>query len=303
MKVERWAFLTLALGMLALPAESAGQDEFADVKIEVVPIKDGLYMLVGRGGNIGLSTGTDGTFLVDDQFAPLTDRIEAAIRSVTGEGVRFLVNTHFHGDHTGGNENFGKRGTLIVAHENVRRRMSVDQFREILRNDRTPAAPPDALPRITFTDTVTFYWNGEEIRIVHIDHAHTDGDSLIYFVNAGVFHMGDIFFNRHYPFIDVDSGGNVNGMIAAAERVLSLATSDTKIIPGHGALADPDDLRAYRDMLIAVRDKVQTMVNDGRSVDEIVASKPTASFDDPWEGNIDRFVRGVYYSLRRAETE
>ncbi len=303
MKVERWAFLTLALGMLALPAESAGQDEFADVKIEVVPIKDGLYMLVGRGGNIGLSTGTDGTFLVDDQFAPLTDRIEAAIRSVTGEGVRFLVNTHFHGDHTGGNENFGKQGTLIVAHENVRRRMSVDQFREILRNDRTPAAPPDALPRITFTDAVTFHWNGEEIRVFHSHHAHTDGDSIIYFVNAGVFHMGDIFFNGRYPFIDVDSGGNVNGMIAAAERVLSLATSDTKIIPGHGALADPDDLRAYRDMLIAVRDKVQTMVNDGRSVDEIVASKPTASFDDPWEGNIERFVRGVYYSLRRAETE
>ena len=291
--------MTLALGTLALPVDSAAQEEFVDVKIEVVPSKDGLYMLVGRGGNIGLSTGSDGTFLVDDQFAPLTNRIEAAIRNVTGEGVRFLVNTHFHGDHTGGNENFGKRGTLIVAHENVRRRMSVDQFREILRNDRTPAA----LPRITFNDTVTFHWNGEEIRIVHIDHAHTDGDSLIYFVNVGVFHMGDIFFNRYYPFIDVDSGGNVNGMIAAAERVLSLALSDTKIIPGHGALADSDDLRAYRDMLIAVRDKVQTMVNDGKNVEEIVVSKPTASFDGPWEGNIERFVRGVYYSLRRGETE
>ena len=191
MKVERWILVTVALAMLALPMESAAQDEFADVKIEVVPIQDGLYMLVGRGGNIGLSTGTDGTFLVDDQFAPLTDRIEAAIHSVTGEGVRFLVNTHFHGDHTGGSENFGKRGTLIVAHDNVRRRMSVDQFREILRQDETPAAPADALPRITFNDAVTFHWNGEEIRIFHMSHAHTDGDSIIYFAKAGVFHMGD----------------------------------------------------------------------------------------------------------------
>ncbi len=299
----RWILVALALGSLAVPADSRAQDEWADVKIEVVPIKDGLYMLAGRGGNIGLSTGSDGTFLVDDQFAPLTERIEAAIRTVTEDGVRFLVNTHFHGDHTGGNENFGKSGTMIVAHENVRQRMSVDQFREILRQDETPASPPDALPRITFTDAVTFHWNGDDIRIFHIHHAHTDGDSIIYFAKAGVFHMGDNFFNGMYPFIDVDFGGNVNGMIHAAERVLELSSSETKIIPGHGDLATPDDLRAFRDMLIAVRDRVQTMINDGKSVDEVVASKPTSSFDGPWEGNIERFVRSVYYSVNMAGME
>ena len=299
----RWILVALVLGSLAVPADSRAQDEWADVKIEVVPIKDGLHMLAGRGGNIGLSTGSDGTFLVDDQFAPLTERIEAAIRTVTEDGVRFLVNTHFHGDHTGGNENFGKSGTMIVAHENVRQRMSVDQFREILRQDETPASPPDALPRITFTDAVTFHWNGDDIRIFHIHHAHTDGDSIIYFAKAGVFHMGDNFFNGMYPFIDVDFGGNVNGMIHAAERVLELSSSETKIIPGHGDLATPDDLRAFRDMLIAVRDRVQTMINEGMTIEDVVASKPTSSFDGPWEGNIERFVRAVFYSLKRADTE
>ena len=299
----RWILAALALAILTLPADAHAQDEWADVKIEVVPIKDSLYMLVGRGGNIGLSTGSDGSFLVDDQFAPLTERIEAAIRTVTDDGVRFLVNTHFHGDHTGGNENFGKSGTMIVAHENVRERMSVDQFREILRQDETPASPPDALPRITFTDAVTFHWNGEEIRIFHVHHAHTDGDSIIYFAKAGVFHMGDNFFNGMYPFIDIDFGGNVNGMIHAAARVLALSNSETKIIPGHGDLASADDLRAYRDMLIAVRDKVQTMINEGMTIEQVVAAKPTVSFDGPWEGRIERFVRAVYYSLQKSETE
>jgi glyoxylase-like metal-dependent hydrolase (beta-lactamase superfamily II) len=287
----------LPLLPLLTTSSEAQQQDWADVEITTVTVGEGVYMLMGRGGNIGLSAGEDGTFLVDDQFAPLTEKIEAAVAKVTDRKVQFLVNTHWHGDHTGGNENFGKRGTIIVAHDNVRQRMSVEQFRKII-DRRTPASPPGALPRITFTEAVTFHWNGDEVRIFHAPHAHTDGDSIIRFTNANVIHMGDTFFNGRYPFIDVDSGGNVNGVIATANRVLAVANSSTKIIPGHGELASPEDLRAYRDMLTRVRDRVQTMVNDGKSIEEVVAAKPTAEFDASWEREPERFVRSVYHSLK-----
>jgi glyoxylase-like metal-dependent hydrolase (beta-lactamase superfamily II) len=276
----------------------AQQDEWDAVEVRVVTISDGLHMLVGRGGNIGLSVGEDGTFLVDDQFAPLTDKIVAAVRTVTADPVRFIVNTHFHGDHSGGNENFGKRGSIIVAHQNVRKRMSVEQVRQILRQDRTPAAPPEALPKITFAEEVTFHWNGDTIRVFHVENAHTDGDSIIHFTNADVFHTGDVFFNGRYPFIDIDSGGNVNGIIAAADRLLSMSQSTTKFLPGHGEMATPEDLRRYRDMLSAVRDRVQALIDQGKSVDEAVAAKPTADFDTRLGAeNAEGFVRSVYFSL------
>jgi glyoxylase-like metal-dependent hydrolase (beta-lactamase superfamily II) len=255
-------------------------------------------MLVGRGGNIGLSVGGDGTFLIDDQYAPLTEKIEAAIRRVTQDPVRFLVNTHWHGDHTGGNENFGKKGSIVVAHQNVRKRMSVEQVREILRTDPIPASPPDALPRITFTEEVTFHWNGDTIRAFHVPAAHTDGDVILHFEKADVFHTGDAIVNGRYPFIDVDSGGNLNGIIAAADKVLSLAKPTTKIIPGHGALASPDDVRAYRDMLVAARGRIQKLVDQGKSADEVVAAKPTSDLDAKWGAQSERFVRGAYHSLR-----
>jgi glyoxylase-like metal-dependent hydrolase (beta-lactamase superfamily II) len=258
-------------------------------------------MLVGRGGNMGLSAGADGSFLVDDQYAPLTDKIVEAIETLTDDPVRFLVNTHLHGDHTGGNENFGRRGAIVVAHDNVRRRMSVDQFRSVLRDDTVPASPPEALPKITFSEEVTFYWNGNEINVFYVPNAHTDSDSIIHFKTSDVFHMGDTFFNGSFPFIDVDLGGHVNGVIDAAGQVLARATSDSKIIPGHGELASPDDLRAYRDMLVDVRDRVQTMVNDGEGVDAVVAADPAASYEaSGWPGNKERFVRAVYFSLAGA---
>lgn len=283
--------------LLAAPSARA-QDDWDSVQIETVSIRDGLYMLVGRGGNIGLSVGGDGTFLIDDQYAPLTAKIEAAIGKVTPDPVRFLVNTHWHGDHTGGNENFGKKGSIVVAHENVRRRMSVEQVREILRTDPIPASPNDALPRITFTEEVTFHWNGDDIRAFHVDPAHTDGDVMIHFVKADVIHTGDVIVNGRYPFIDVDTGGNLNGIIAAADKVLAIAKPATKIIPGHGALAGPDEVRAYRDMLVVVRDRIQKLIDQGKSADEVVAAKPTADLDGKWGAQPERFVRGAFYSLR-----
>jgi glyoxylase-like metal-dependent hydrolase (beta-lactamase superfamily II) len=290
----------LCLALLALPGASASvQDDWESVQIETVSVRDGLYMLVGRGGNIGLSVGADGTFLVDDQYAPLTEKIEAAIRKVTGDPVRFLVNTHWHGDHTGGNENFGRKGSIVVAHQNVRKRMSVEQVREILRTDPVPAAPFSALPRITFTEEVTFYWNGDDIRAFHVPAAHTDGDVILHFEKADVFHTGDVIVNGRYPFIDVDSGGNLSGIIAAADKVLSLAKATTKIIPGHGALASPDDVRAYREMLVTTRDRIQKLVDQGKSADEVVAAKPTADLDAKWGAQPERFVRGAYHSLSR----
>ena len=195
-------------------------------------------MLTGSGGNLGLSVGKSGTYLIDDQYAPLSDKILAAIKAITPDPVRFVVNTHWHGDHTGGNENLGKAGALLVAHENVRRRMSTRAVHRGLRTGRSPPSPEDALPVVTFTDAITFHWNGDEIRVYHVPPAHTDGDSIVHFVKADVVHMGDLFFNGGYPFIDTSSGGRVDGVIEAADRVLAGIGEKTRIIPGHGPLGD-----------------------------------------------------------------
>jgi len=288
------ASVVIGLGLLtAMPATA--QRDFSSVEIETIQVADGVYMLVGSGGNIGLSIGEDGPFVVDDQFAPLTEKIQAAIAAVTSSAVRFVLNTHWHGDHTGGNENLGKAGAMIIAHENVRKRLNPAEFRDLM--GRSQQAPPDALPVVTFTDAVNFYWNGENIRVFHVEHAHTDGDAIVHFTNANVVHMGDTFFKDRYPFIDVDSGGGIDGMIAAADHVLSMVDSDTKIIPGHGTLATPDDLRDYRNMLITVRDRVRTMLNDGMSVDEVVAAKPTNDLDATWGSDPTRFVTLTARSL------
>ena len=278
---------------------AAVQSGMEDVTIDTVQVSDRIYMLMGRGGNIGLCTGPDGAFLVDDQFAPLSEKIQKAIAGVTSQPVRFLVNTHWHGDHTGGNENFGKAGALIVAHRNVRKRLNPAEFREQLTRSQQAAAA--ALPVVTFSDALDFYWNDEKIHVFHLPTAHTDGDAVIHFTQANVVHMGDLFFNGRYPFIDVDSGGSIQGAIQAAEKVLRLANSSTKIIPGHGQLAGAKELRSYRDMLVKVRDRVQRLINDGRSQEEILAAKPTADLDSQWGQRSERFVRAADESLRSAQ--
>lgn len=297
----RYRVLSLLVAAVVTFAGHAAAQEFDDVAIETVAVGEGVWMLRGRGGNIGVSAGVDGVLLIDDQYAPLTAKIRAAVGQISDKPIRFVLNTHWHGDHTGGNENLGQAGALIVAHENVRARMGVEQFMEVF--DRTvPASSGEALPVVTFTDTVTFHVNDEDIRAFHVSWAHTDGDSIIHFPRANVLHVGDVFFNGMYPFIDVGSGGSVDGLIAAVERALALADGETKIIPGHGPLSGRQELVAYRDMLVAIRDRIAPMVAAGRSLEEIQAAKPTASFDEHWGGGwIDPagFVSFVYDSLSK----
>ncbi|MEE9130388.1 MAG: MBL fold metallo-hydrolase [Phycisphaerales bacterium] len=265
----------------ALSSSVAAQGRFDDVQIKTVKVSENVYMLVGSGGNIGLSIGEDGAFMIDDQFAPLTDKILAAVRTLTDQPVRFLVNTHWHGDHVGGNENMGKAGAIIVAHENVRKSMSTEHFMEAF-NRSLPASPEAALPVVTFTDAMNFHWNGDDVHVFHVEPAHTDGDSIIHFRHANVLHTGDTFFNGMYPYIDVSSGGSIDGVIAAADTALKLCNDKTKIIPGHGELADADDLRAYREVLQAVRDRVRSLVDAGKTREEVIAAKPSAEFDADW---------------------
>ena len=285
-----------ALGTGAVSAAQAQQD-MSDVVIETVELEADLFVLFGRGGNIGLSVGEDGAFLIDDQYAPLTEKILAAIAAVTDEPVRWVLNTHWHGDHTGGNENLGRAGAMIVAHQNVYRRMNPAEFAELA--GRSSQAPSVALPVVSFDQSIRFHWNGRHIEVVHIPAAHTDGDAVVHFPRANVFHMGDTFFNGRYPFVDVDSGGDVDGVIAAANFVLERADDETRIIPGHGPVASAGDLRTYRDMLETVRLRVASLAAAGRTEDQTVADLPTADLDDTWGSNPERFVRAVYRSVGR----
>ena len=272
------AILTLVVSVISVEAQDA-----APVQIRALKLNGSVHMLTGRGGNMAASTGEQGVFLVDDQFALITPKIEAALRAIRDEPVRFVLNTHWHRDHTGGNENLGKAGAVIVAHGNVRQRLGLEHLKPP-KNGRATTYPPESLPIITFTSEVTFHLNGEEVHVFHVPSAHTDGDAVVHFKGSNVIHAGDIFFNGIYPYIDVDSGGGIDGMIAAQEKILDLANPDSQIIPGHGPLSDADGLQAARDMLATVRDRVRTARASGKDVDAFIASKPLADLDDKWGG-------------------
>lgn len=295
--------LTVVLALSIAPALSAQQD-FSQVKVTVLPVVAGVYMLQGSGGNIGLSVGGDGAFVIDDEYAPLTDRIRAAIATVTPKPVRFVVNTHWHGDHAGGNENMATGGAIVVAQENVRRRMGTEQFNALFKST-TPASPKAALPVITFTDEMSFFINDDSVQVSHVANAHTDGDALVMFRAANVIHMGDTFFNGMYPYIDVSSGGSLAGMIAAANRGLAMTNASTRFIPGHGPLGDRASLVAYRNMLSAVRDRVSALVAKKRTLAQVLAAKPLADFDETWGKGFmkpEQFLTIVYASVSQRAT-
>jgi cyclase len=273
---------------------TTGQAE--EVEITPVQVTKQIYVLNGKGGNIGLFIGEDGTFLIDDQFAPLTEKIVAAIKSVGGDHPKFLINTHYHGDHTGGNEKLGQGGTLVFSHDNVRERLSAGSFLEAF-NMKRPAVAKEGLPVVTFSEDISFHLNGDTVQAIHVPHAHTDGDSFIHFKAANVIHAGDIFFNGFFPFIDVQHGGSLKGMIKAVDSILALADADTKIIAGHGPLGDRAQLTSYRDMLQTSYERLKALKADGKTAKEAAAAKPLADLEETWGNGIfksDRWIELIY---------
>lgn len=287
------AVITLAMTSLG-GTLTVGAQDFDNVTINTIEVGGGVYMLEGRGGNIGVSIGEDGVFLIDDQFAPLAPKILKAIAGLSDKPVDYVINTHWHFDHTGGNEAIGETGAAIVAHDNVRVRMAAPGPRQ---------SPEAALPVITFSDTTTFHYNGHEIHAFHPKNAHTDGDAVIVFRDLDIIHAGDVFFNGVYPFIDVSSGGSLDGYIAALEAVNALAGPATKIIPGHGPLADKAALEAAIAMLRDAKGRVSKLIGEGKSLDEVKAVKPLADYDEGW-GNFfikpDQMLEMLYSELSKS---
>ncbi len=292
-----------AILVLSASASTLAAQNIDDVQIRVEPVRDGVYMLQGQGGNIGLSVGPDGAFVIDDQFAPLTDKILAAIASVTSEPVRFVFNTHWHGDHTGGNENMGEAGAMIVAHENVRERMSVEQVLERVGRpvSTSPASPDGALPVVTFTEDVTFHINGDDLHAFHVSNAHTDGDAIVHFRRANVVHMGDTYFQGgRFPFIDTASGGSIDGLVDAVGDALAVMNADTRVIPGHGALSNRDEVRDYADALMGMRAAVTAMMERGMTRDQVLNARPVRRWAEMWsiaEAGERNFAETLYVSL------
>ena len=264
------------LGLLVCPALGSAQN-FDNVQITTIPVTENIYVLQGSGGNIGVSIGDDGTFIVDDQFAPLTDKIVAAIAELTDNPVDFVVNSHFHYDHTDGNENFGRAGALIVAQDNSRRRMETDQ---VLSGSNRPQPAYDevGLPKITFLESMRFYYNDNVVDVIYTGPGHTDGDAQVYFRDSNVLHTGDMFVRYGLPYIDQGNGGSTDGMIDALWTIAGLIDDDTIIIPGHGQLSTRADLLEFRMMLVTIRGRIKDGIARGLSADQLIASNPARGY-------------------------
>ena len=289
------------LALLTLTtAPVAAQQDFSKVEVKAEQLAPGVAVLFGAGGNIGVSYGEDGTVLIDDQFAPLTEKIQGAVTALGATPVKFLVNTHWHGDHSGGNENFGKAGAVIMAHDNVRVRMASDQktaFGDV------KASPKAALPVITYADGLKLHLNGEEVRVISMPPAHTDGDSVVHWTKSNVVHMGDLFFHKmSFPFVDRGSGGDVRGVVSAATKVLEMTDENTKIVPGHGPVATRAELKAYRNMVNEIVGKVEAAVKAGKTLDDVKAMQPADGYGVNPSGFIsaDSFIEMIYATFKPA---
>jgi cyclase len=273
--------------------------DFSKVEIKTTDLADNVYMLEGQGGNITVAVAKDGIIMVDGQFAPLHDKIKAAITAISSQPIKYLINTHYHGDHTGGNELFARDGVTVVSQINVSNRLAAGTSNG-LTGVKTPPAPQGALPSKTYTNISKIRLKGRVADLKHIANAHTDGDTYVWFKTANVLSTGDTFTNGRYPNIDFANGGNIKGMIAAADAYLKLANAKTRIVPGHGPLADKAALTEYRTMLTTARDRMAKLVKDGKSEDDVVAAKPFADLDAKWaptELASKNFIRVVYHSL------
>jgi len=279
--------LILALLAAAVSGQALGQGgDFANVQVTVHEVARGFYYLEGSGGNVGVLVGDDGVLMVDDQFAPLTEKLVAAIRTVSSRPIRFVINTHIHGDHNGGNENLAAMGIPILAHDNVRVRMAASD----------PPRPSSGRPVLTYADSVTLHLNGQDIRIVKVPPAHTDGDSIVHFVGSDVIHAGDVFRTTGYPGVDAANGGTVGGTIAALDAIIALAGPSTRIVPGHGVVSSRDDVVEFRNMVAEVRDRISALIEQGMTVEQVVAANATADLDARW-GSFERFLPGFYEAL------
>lgn len=291
--------VSAVFGVCLFASVAMAQQDYSKVEIKVTKVAGSVYMLEGAGGNIGVSAGEDGIVIVDDQFAPLANKIKQALKGISDKPLKFLINTHFHGDHTGGNAEFGAEAT-IIAHENVRKRLETGGT---VAGNETKPAPKVALPVITFNDQTTVHVNGEDIRAVHFPHGHTDGDSVIFFTKANVVHMGDDFVTYGFPFVDVKSGGSISGMIAGDEIVLSMLPADAKIIPGHGPLSTRDDLRKFIDMLKDTRALVADEMKQGKTVQQLKEEHVLAKYESLGKGFIktDGWIETLYNDVKTSK--
>jgi len=282
-------------------SSSYAQRDFSKTNIKIKRVGGNVYMLEGAGGNIGVSIGSDGVLMVDDQFRPLYEKIQDAIDQISTADVKFVLNTHWHGDHTGGNAILGKEGVTIIAHENVRERLSTEQFREIFQ--KTDAAQPkEAWPVITFKHSVTIHFNGERVDVIHLPSGHTDGDSVVYFRDSNVVHVGDHLFNGAFPFIDLDSGGDVQGYMDNVQTLINEIPDEAKIIPGHGALADKEDLKLFLAMLREATHLVKEAIDAGKSLKEIQQGALPESMIEKWGNGFmkkDRWLKILYTNYTR----
>jgi glyoxylase-like metal-dependent hydrolase (beta-lactamase superfamily II) len=281
------------------PPAAPPPPDFSKVEIKTTNLGDDVYMLEGQGGNITVAVAKDGVIMVDSEFAPLHDKIKAAISAVSNQPIKYLVDTHFHGDHTGGNEAFAKDGAEVIAEASVKKRLAAGTTNG-LNGVKTPPAPAGALPTKTYTGAFKIRLNGRVADLTHIANAHTDGDTYVWFKTADVLSTGDTFTNGRYPNIDFANGGNIRGMIAATDAFLKLTNAKTRIVPGHGPIADRTALIAYRSMLVTARDRMAALVKQGKSEDDVVAAKPFADLDVKWAPTdlaSKNFIRVVYHSL------
>lgn len=291
-------FVVYAVMVVCLIAlRTNAQQDFSKIEIKATKVAGNVYMLEGSGGNIGVSVGSDGILIVDDQFAPLADKIKAALKNL-GEGkLKFILNTHWHGDHTGGNAVFGPEAP-IIAQTNVRKRLATEQKSEFFKRT-TPASPKEALPVITFDESLSVHFNGEEIRVIHFPHGHTDGDSVIFFTSSNVVHMGDDFFAGRFPFVDLESGGNVDGLIKNVGEILGKLPAGVKLIPGHGPISTADDLKAYDRMLVETTAVVRSKIKAGKTLEQIKAEGLPEEWK-PWGAGFiktDMWIETIYKSL------